>query len=217
MSNKQTQPASNYFLFYSKGFCEHSKRCIDRLMKCNMLSSMILCNIDDPALMIPPFVTSVPTLYIATERKLLGGNDLFNWIEANNQNSRTGNNTMSMADITGDANIFAFQQNEMSGTGGGAYAFLDDEQNNALPSTYEFLDGSNKDKLVMPSFTKMGDSPDLLSNQATSMSGSAGGSLPSYSVKDERNAQKDDLSKAYEKLIADRKLDNVNTISQMRR
>lgn len=119
-----------------------------------------------------------------------------------------------MADITGDANIFAFQQNEMSGTGGGAYAFLDDEQNNALPSTYEFLDGSNKDKLVMPSFTKMGDSPDLIKDQATSMSG---GALPSYSVKDERNAQKDDLSKAYEKLLADRKLDNVNTITQMRR
>jgi hypothetical protein len=178
---------------------------------------MILCNIDDPSLMIPPFITSVPTLYIATERKLLGGTDLFTWIDANNQNARTGNNTMSMADITGDANIFAFQQNEMSGTGGGAYAFIDDAQNNALPSTYEFLDGSNKDKLVMPSFTKMGDSPDLINDHATSMSGSAGGALPSYSVKDERNAQKDDLSKAYEKLLADRKIDNIHNITQMRR
>lgn len=188
MSNNQ----SNYFLFYSKGFCDFSKRCVDRLTKSGIISSVVLCNIDDPKLMIPPFITTVPTLFIANDRKVLTDTQLFEWIEQNNMNTRQGNNTMSMADITGDANIFAYQQNEMSGTGGGAYAFLDDSQNDALPSTFEFLDGSNKDRLVMPSFTKMTDAPT---------------DLTSINVKDDRKQQKDELSMAYEKLLADRNAD----------
>jgi hypothetical protein len=188
MSNNQ----SNYFLFYSKGFCDFSKRCVDRLTKSGIIGSVVLCNIDDPKLMIPPFITTVPTLFIANDRKVLTDTQLFEWIEQNNMNTRQGNNTMSMADITGDANIFAYQQNEMSGTGGGAYAFLDDNQNDALPSTYEFLDGSNKDRLVMPSFTKMTDAPV---------------DFTSVNVKDDRKQQKDELSMAYEKLLADRNAD----------
>lgn len=188
MSNNQ----SNYFLFYSKGFCDFSKRCVDRLTKSGLIGNVVLCNIDDPKLMIPPFITTVPTLFIANDRKVLTDTQLFEWIEQNNMNTRQGNNTMSMADITGDANIFAYQHNEMSGTGGGAYAFLEDSQNDALPSTYEFLDGSNKDKLVMPSFTRMGDVPS---------------DLTAVNVKDDKKQQKDEFSMAYEKLLADRNAD----------
>jgi hypothetical protein len=188
MSNNQ----SNYFLFYSKGFCDFSKRCVDRLTKSGLIGNVVLCNIDDPKLMIPPFITTVPTLFIANDRKVLTDTQLFEWIEQNNMNTRQGNNTMSMADITGDANIFAYQHNEMSGTGGGAYAFLEDSQNDALPSTYEFLDGSNKDKLVMPSLTRMGDIPS---------------DLTSVNVKEGKNQQKDEFSMAYEKLLADRNAD----------
>lgn len=193
MSSNQKQ--SNYFLFYSKGFCDFSKRCVDRLTKAGLISSMVLCNIDDPKLMIPPFITTVPTLFIANERKILTDKNLFEWIEQNNMNMRQGNNTLSMADITGDANIFAFQQNEMAGTGGSAYAFLDDTQNDALPSTFEFLDGSNKDRLVMPSLTKMDGVP----NNSDP--------LQSVNVNDQRHSQKDELSMAYEKMLADRNAD----------
>lgn len=193
MNNNQKQ--ANYFLFYSKGFCDFSKRCVDRLTKGGLLNSMVLCNIDDPKLKIPQFITTVPTLFIAAERKLLTDIKLFEWIEQNNINMRQGNNTQSMADITGDANVFAFQQNEMTGTGGSAYAFLDDNQNAALPSTFEFLDGSNKDKLVMPSLTKM----DGVSNN--------GDPLQTINVSDQRHNQKDELSMAYEKMLADRNAD----------
>jgi hypothetical protein len=200
----KAQPAPNLFLFYSKSYCEHSKRCIDRLMKSNMLNNMVLCNIDDPKLNIPPFISVVPALYNSTERRLYTANDLTTWIDTNSANTREGNNTMSMADITGDANIFGFQQNEMRGTGGGAYAFIDDNQNDALPSTFEFLDGSNKKNLVMPVLTRASDT-------------SGGDPLKSQSAGDDKRAQQDELSKAYEKLLADRKMDMANSITNMRR
>ena len=79
MNNAQQQPT--LFLFYSKNYCEHSKRCVDRLMKANMLSSMVLCNIDDAKLNIPPFITAVPTLYNVTERKLYMDTELGAWID----------------------------------------------------------------------------------------------------------------------------------------
>lgn len=193
MSNNNKQ--SNYFLFYSKGFCDFSKRCIDRLTKSGLLEGIVLCNIDDTKLMIPPFITTVPTLFIVSERSILTDTKLFEWIEQNNVNTRQENNIISMADITGKENVFAFQQNEMSGTGGSAYAFIDNNHNDALPSIYAMYDGSNIDKLTMPPLTKINDTL------------TADDPLKSVNVGQLKHVQKDELCVAYEKMLADRNSD----------
>jgi hypothetical protein len=63
------------------------------------------------------------------------------------------NNFIDMKDVTGDSNILGFNATELSGTGGGSYAFLNEDDNDKLPSTFEFLDRDNEN-LSVPKYTK---------------------------------------------------------------
>ena len=197
------QQKKQYYLFYSKTYCEHSKRCMDRLTKNGLLNELILCNIDDDQLNIPPFITSVPTLYLSTERRVLVNKDLFGWIEENNKLGKEYNNELSMNEVTGDANIFAFHQTEMGISGGNSYAFIDDKQNDMLSSSYELLDGSNKEKMNMPVFTKANTNMD---------SSNDGGS----NINSEKQVRQNELSNAYDKLMAERASEMKNSITHMR-
>ena len=61
--------------------------------------------------MIPPFITSVPTLYMAAERQLLTDDKLFAWINSFAEKQNMQSKNLSMAEVTGSDDIFAFQQN----------------------------------------------------------------------------------------------------------
>lgn len=197
-----TTPTQNtLYLFYSKNYCEHSKRCLDRLSKNGLLNKITLADIDNQDLMIPPFITNVPTLYNTVERRILSNEDLFNWIEENTA-TKSLNSELSMNEITGDANIFAYHQNEMGSGGGNAYAFIDDKQNDKLPSRFEFLDGSNQKDMVMPTFTRID----------TNMTDEQ----PSGSTTTAKSQRQKELSSAYDKLMSDRNSELKNTIGQMR-
>lgn len=199
--NQTSQPQNTLYLFYSKNYCEHSKRCIDILSKKGLLSKITLANIDNQDIMIPPFITNVPTLYNSSERHILTNEDLFNWIEENTA-TKTLDSELGMNEITGDANIFAYHQTEMSFGGGNSYAFIDDTQNDKLPSSFEFLDGSNQKDMVMPSFTRI----DTNMSEAQT----------SGSDNDEKSQRQNELSSAYDKLMAERNSEMKNTIGQMR-
>ena len=190
------------YLFFSKDYCEHSKRCVERLTKCGIINSITLCNIDNAELNIPSFVTSVPTIYLSDERRILNNKELFEWIESNKNNNNSNNEVVSMNDITGDNNIFAYHQTEMNGSCGNSYAFIDDDQNNLLPSGFEMLDGSNKEKMQMPSFTKINEYIDP-NNQT-------------QNVNDEKKNRQDNMSKAYDRMMQERTNDANNTITNMR-
>lgn len=197
-----TQPNTQQnvlYLFYSKNYCEHSKRCLDRLTKNGLLNNITLANIDNHDLMIPPFITTVPTLYNSNERRILTNEDLFSWIEENRA-TNVLNAELSMNEITGDANIFAYHQTEMGTNGGNSYAFIDNAQNDKIPSSFEFLDGSNQKNMVMPSFTRIDTDMEITNGD----------------VNDDKAKRQNELSNAYEKLMADRNSENKNTISHMR-
>lgn len=204
MNNQnQTPPQTQntLYLFYSKNYCEHSKRCLDRLSKNGLLNKITLADIDNQDLMIPPFITNVPTLYNSSERRILTNEDLFNWIEENTS-TKSLNSELGMNEITGDNNIFAYHQTEMSFGGGNSYAFIDDTQNDKLPSSFEFLDGSNQKDMVMPTFTRI----DTNMSEAQT----------SGSDNDEKSQRQNELSSAYDKLMAERNSEMKNTIGQMR-
>ena len=190
------------YLFFSKDYCEHSKRCVERLTKCGIINSITLCNIDNAELNIPSFVTSVPTIYLSDKRRILNNKELFEWIESNKNSNNSNNEVVSMNDITGDNNIFAYHQTEMNGSCGNSYAFIDDDQNNLLPSGFEMLDGSNKEKMQMPSFTKINEYVDP-NNQT-------------QNVNDEKKTRQDNMSKAYDRMMQERTNDANNTITNMR-
>lgn len=199
--NQPTQTQNTLYLFYSKNYCEHSKRCLDRLSKNGLLSKITLADIDNQDLMIPPFITSVPTLYNSVERRILTNEDLFNWIEENTA-TKSLNSELGMNEITGDANIFAYHQTEMAFGGGNSYAFIDDKQNDKLPSSFEFLDGSNQKDMVMPTFTRI----DTNMTEAQTPG----------SANNEKAQRQNELTSAYDKLMAERNSEMKNTIGQMR-
>lgn len=199
--NQSQTPQNTLYLFYSKNYCEHSKRCLDRLSKNGLLSKITLADIDNQDLMIPPFITSVPTLYNSVERRILTNEDLFNWIEENTA-TKSLNSELGMNEITGDDNIFAYHQTEMAFGGGNSYAFIDDKQNDKLPSSFEFLDGSNQKDMVMPTFTRI----DTNMTEAQTPG----------SANNEKTQRQNELTSAYDKLMAERNSELKNTIGNMR-
>jgi hypothetical protein len=199
----QPTPQQKIYLFFSARFCEHSKRCLDRMKKNGLISQVTLCDIDTPNIQIPPFVQSVPTLYLSGEKRLLTDSSLFEWLETNNQTrSASGAGVISMADVTGDANIFAFHQNEMVGGGSSGYAFIDESQNEQMSFGREFIDGSNKDQVNIAAFTRADGAP-----------GGVGGA----SSGQEKDQRQSDMDKAFQKMMDERNRDVSNTVTGMRR
>lgn len=173
------------YLFYSQNYCEHSKRCISLINKYDMANKFVLCNVDNQDLIIPPFITFVPTLYLSGQRQILINNQLFEWIEQQRQTSQT-HKVMSMQQITGDDSIYAFTQSELGCANGPSYSFIDDNENDMIASSFEMLDGSNKDKLTVPSFTRI----DVIPQD--------GNSIP---INKEKENRTNELTKAYDDLI----------------
>jgi hypothetical protein len=216
-------------LFFSDGFCEHSKRCKDRIAKLGLGGLINLWNIDNPAINIPPFIQSVPTIYLADSRRILVGRELFEWIEQQGQRApSTNQNIQTMASITGSDSICAWSSNEIGG--GGGFAFIDDAQNQLLDSQFEFLDGSNgKDKLKMAQLTRIGEG-DLGSlpgqqgdGQQGGMNGGGGGSGyggdagrgSSNGSRSSRGGS--DTDKAYQRMMEERQSEMQNNPMNMRR
>lgn len=194
-------------LFYSEGFCEHSKRCKDRIAKLGLVNMINFWNIDNPNINIPPFIQSVPTIYLADKRQVLVERDLFEWIESHAQSAAsTNNNIQTMASITGSDSICAWSSNEI--TGGGGFAFIDDNQNAMMDSQFEFLDGSNgKDKLKMVQLTRIGEG-DLGSVPGQESGGSSSG---------RSSGKNSETDKAYQRMMEERNSEMKNNPMAMRR
>lgn len=199
MSNQQQSQQnvqSQNYLFYSQNYCEHSKRLIQMLNKYGLTDKLVLCNIDNQDLMIPPFVTSVPTLYMASERQLLTDNKLLEWINSFAEKQTTQSKNLSMVEVTGSDDIFAFQQNELGCSNDIGYSFIDDGANELMATSFELLDGSNKDKLRIPGFTRMEGVTQ--SNQEISGTNS------------EKDIRKKQLDSAYDELMKSRQMENMS-------
>lgn len=146
------QSQQKNYLFYSNQ-CQHSKRLLQQLQKTSLINTIQMVNIDDPKISVPPFIQCVPSLYIPTSRHVLTESHIFEWIDAQIQQEIKNKGTVNMAEITGDANILPFHQNEMTkGLSGAAYSFLDDSKNDLLNQNYSFL--QERDINKMPEYTR---------------------------------------------------------------
>jgi hypothetical protein len=145
------QPQKNY-LFVSN-HCQHSKRLLMQLQKSSLMNSFQIVSIDDPRVQLPQFVQCVPTLYIPSKRHVLTDADLFQWFQTELENETKNAGKINIADITGDASILPFQNNEMgSGLSGASYSFIEDDKNDLMNQNYSFL--QDRDINKMPEFTR---------------------------------------------------------------
>ena len=84
------QSQNNYYLFFSN-HCNHCKHFLSSVSG-TPLSSIIspLC-VDNKQIKIPPFVKSVPTLYIANQQRILTGDALLMWLNTELGKFKQGN------------------------------------------------------------------------------------------------------------------------------
>lgn len=189
---------SNNFLFYSN-YCQHSKRLIEELKKVGAQNNFSMCCVDDPNINLPPFIQSVPTIYLANERKILVNENLFSWVNSTfrQSNQNTQNTVLTNADITGSNDIMAFHNTEMGSQFSDSYSFIDEgSAKKAMHHSYSYLN-DNPDSL--PSFTRSGGDPG-------SSSGGQGA----------RSEKSSSLDKAYEQLMQQRNAEQASNITNMR-
>ena len=207
--------ATNY-LFYSLQ-CQHSRQLLGKLKGSPICQGINFINIDDPRVNIPAFVQVVPTLYIASMKKVITDQELNGWI--NNMVGGGGRPPMgsslapqqsvgagpaggfvSMGSITGDDNISPFLASEMvGGASAAAYSFIDDSLNDKMGHNFGFLD--DRANTGIAGITR--------SDGASGSSGSAGGGGSGRKGGSQ-------LDKQYEQMMQARNADIPRPMSQMR-
>jgi hypothetical protein len=208
--------ATNY-LFYSLQ-CQHSRQLLAKLKGSPVCQGINFVNIDDPRVNIPAFVQVVPTLYIATMKKVLSDQELIGWI--NNMVGGGGRPPMgsslapqpgsgsaaqggfvSMGSITGDDSISPFLASEMvGGSSAAAYSFIDDSLNDKMGHNFGFLD--DRTNTGIAGITRSDGAPSGGANTGGASSGGRRGGSQ--------------LDKQYEAMMQARNADVPRPMSQMR-
>lgn len=198
MSSNQGAGARKNVLFYSMQ-CQHSRSLIN-FIKANVpqiiSNGILFVCIDNPQVEIPPFIRSVPTLYLPVQKAVLTENDIYTWFkniivsynsqmqqqiprQGATQNYNNGNMNgggmnggtndllLSNNEITGDPTITAYLTNEMSGHANVNYSYIDD--NEGLAKNFFYYDCDNdKDKGLKDilAFTKPDQNQSITKNQS---------------------------------------------------
>ena len=66
-------------LFYSN-FCTYCKEIINRISNTPLNEQMLFVCVDDDNIQLPPFITSVPTIYLINEKRIVVDDAINDWI-----------------------------------------------------------------------------------------------------------------------------------------
>lgn len=67
-------------LFYSN-YCTYSKEIINNISKTPLNEKMLFVCVDDSNIQLPPFITSVPTIYLINDKKIVVDEAIPEWIK----------------------------------------------------------------------------------------------------------------------------------------
>jgi len=67
-------------LFYSN-YCTYSKEIVNNVSKTPLNDKMLFVCVDDNNIQLPPFVTSVPTIYLINDKKIVTDESIPEWIK----------------------------------------------------------------------------------------------------------------------------------------
>lgn len=88
----QPQNQQNLYLFFSN-HCNHCKHFLGSIANTPLSSIISPFCVDNKQIKIPPFIKSVPTLYIANQQRVLTGDALLMWLNTELGKFKQGNNT----------------------------------------------------------------------------------------------------------------------------
>jgi hypothetical protein len=67
-------------LFYSN-FCTYCKEVVNSISKTSLNDNMLFVCVDDDNIQLPPFITSVPTIYLINDKKIVVDEAIGDWIK----------------------------------------------------------------------------------------------------------------------------------------
>jgi len=208
--------ATNYLFFSLQ--CPHSRQLLQKLKGHPICQGINFVNIDDPRVNVPAFVQVVPTLFIASLKKVITDGELINWVDnmVGGSNPPRGSslspnqtpqmhhpqqsNTISISSITGDDSILPFVGSEMlGGSSMASYSFIDDGANEQMGHNFGFLDDRDTSKIPMITRADAANS----NNNTPGISGS-------------RTGRNNGIDKEYERMMSQRAADVPKPMAHMR-
>lgn len=200
--------SSNSFLFFSE-HCEHSKKLLNTLTEHNLIKNYELCCIDLDDIKIPDFVTSVPTIYISNQKRLLVDEALFHYINIEiNRNNNQSSNKPQMQTQPPQINPNQITQQPSGQSNDNISGFFNKEMGNSLSDSYSFI---NSNESIPHSFSFLGNDPN--NNQNNNRNQNNQEPTPLVTSNSSKSGMMD---KAYDQLLQDRNSEVGQNISQMR-
>lgn len=115
---------SKDIIFFSN-YCRYSKEVLTEITKSKLNDLLTFICVDDKNIQLPPFLTAVPTIYIANEKKIIMDENIQNWLKSK-QNS--GNSGFLDSYFSGGSNFSA------------SFSNLDDSEDKSFVSEFTYLD-----------------------------------------------------------------------------
>ena len=119
-------------LFYSN-FCTYCKEILNNVSKTPLNEKMLFVCVDDENIQLPPFITSVPTIYLINEKKIVVDEAIGDWIKEklnSHAPQKTTDEIQAYFGSTGDS----FGSN---------FSNIDDNDTKPFISAYTFLGDDN--------------------------------------------------------------------------
>lgn len=196
------------FLFFSN-YCDHSKRLLGLLEENNLTNNYELCCVDSSEIEIPEFITSVPTIYLSNQKRLLVDDALFHYINIEvNRNSQKTEQVQQVPQSQQPTQPSSQQlppqpgQQPLPESTDEISGFFNKEMGNSLSDSYSFI---NSDKSLEHSFAFIEQKNEEKLQQENT-------SNQNFNKKSKGTMMND----AYEQLMAQRGSDLPQNVSQMR-
>ena len=141
-------------LFYSN-FCTYCKEILNSISKTPLNENMLFVCVDDDNIQLPPFITSVPTIYLINEKKIVVDEAIGEWIKEKlnaHAPQKPTEEIQAYFGSTGDS----FGSN---------FSSIDDQDSKPFISGYTFLGDDNGSSMAAQSDSRQNSSNGGINSQ----------------------------------------------------
>lgn len=133
-------------LFYSN-FCTYCKEVINSISQTPLNENMLFVCVDDENIQLPPFITSVPTIYLINDKKIVVDEAIGDWIKER-LSTQTPQTTLSEVQAYFGSTGDSFGQN---------FSSIDNNDEKPFVSSFTFLGDDNGSSMAAKNDDRQSD------------------------------------------------------------
>jgi hypothetical protein len=135
-------------LFYSN-FCTYCKEIINRVAETPLNEQMLFVCVDDDNIQLPPFITSVPTIYLINEKRIVVDEAINDWIKSKLSTNAPKEETEIQAYFGSTGNSYGLN-----------FSSLDNNDIKPFISSFTFLGDDNGSSMAAKNDSRQGNNGD---------------------------------------------------------